>query len=218
MIAIVASSSQELPDPRGLPFWIMCVPVGVGLVQSALNTARLIASCHPDRIITIGTCGALDHDMAVGDLVIGSSVVHYGMDLRRFGLPAGATFDPEGKQVGALPLDGSIVGEEPLFRTRRIHRDIVIGSADQFMVAGTRETMPWVEDQLHVGAVDMESYAIASAAMADGIPVSVIRVVSDTWRGHRPRSYRAFLRSAAADLLDIIVQYSLPSEKSPTIL
>lgn len=78
--------------------------------------------------------------------------------------------------------------------------------------------MPWVEEQLHVGAVDMESYAIASAAMADGIPVSVIRVVSDTWRGHRPRSYRAFLRSAAADLLDIIVQYSLPSEKSPTIL
>lgn len=218
MIAIVASSPGELPEPQLIPPRCSSFSVGVGLVQSALHTARIINTYDPEWIICIGTCGAIDRRMAIGDLVIGSSAVHYGIDLRRFGLDVGTTYDPEGNQVGMLHLEDAMFRGAPVFRDRNVHRGVTIGSADIFLVSEMRKAMPWVEKELHVGAVDMESYAVCAVGNEAHIPVSVLRVVSDTWQGHRPRSYRVFLKDAITDILALVAQCTLPSEKSPMIL
>lgn len=225
MIALVASSAQELPDlaDASLPpsLDLQAFTIGVGKVQAAISVASFIVESRPSHIICTGTCKAVDPRMDVGDIVIGSLAVDYDLDLRRFGLPRGSTRDCSGNPFGSVMLDNFLTDRAAgieMCRGRRVWREVTIGSADRFLVASDCDKMPWIVDELHLQAVDMESYAVAAAASRGGIPVSVIRVVSDTYRGIRPKSYAAFLRSAAIDMLSCIVQYSFPNEKSPTIL
>ena len=42
---------------------------GVGAVAAAAATARLLAEARPDRVLFVGTCGAYDARLAVGDLL-----------------------------------------------------------------------------------------------------------------------------------------------------
>lgn len=218
MIAIVASLESELPAGEQVPPHFQVFLLGVGLVQAALNTTKIISTYRPERIICVGTCGAVRPDLHVGDIVIGSTAVHYGLDLRRFGLPRGATRDRLGLEIAALPLVQPLEDTDPHCHGRTIHRGITIGSADRFLVASDRSEMPWIESELRVEAVDMESYAVASAAHAAAVPVSVIRVVSDTSTGKRPSSFGSFLSRSSGDLVDFIAHCTFPSEKSPTIL
>lgn len=54
--------------------------VGVGAVTAAANTARLVAGARPDRVLLVGTCGAYDARLAVGDLLLASAVVATSLD------------------------------------------------------------------------------------------------------------------------------------------
>ena len=42
---------------------------GVGAITAAATTARLIAELEPKRVLFVGTCGAYDERLAIGDLV-----------------------------------------------------------------------------------------------------------------------------------------------------
>lgn len=233
MILIVASSWSELVgveqfpsidgQRRSLPNgdMLVAIPIGVGKVQAALGTAKALETWKPSHLIGIGTCGAIRQDMEVGDIVCAGRVVQYDIDLRRFGLPRGSTFDSEGKEAGELVLQSPclrMLHELREYRGRKIWERGVLGTADTFLVASERKDKPWIAEQLHVDAVDMESYAIVAAGLSCGIPVSIVRTVSDTWRGSRPKSYGKFLVSASQDMCALIAQYAEPSEKSPTIL
>lgn len=225
MIAVLASSKGELVPAEQVPqayrASIGWFAIGVGKVQASLNTHRIIGEFRPTGIIGTGTCGAVDPRMQVGDLVLASETVDYDLDLRRFGLDRGTTFDKDGNRIGTLRLDVSWFpppASDMIFEGRRVWHQVRIGSADRFLVAADRQENPWIAGEMHIGAVDMESHAIAATAFATGIPVSIVRVVSDTHRGERPRSYASFLAHAAASVMRFVIQYSLPNEKSPTIL
>jgi purine-nucleoside phosphorylase len=49
--------------------------VGVGAVTAAAATARLLAERRPARVLLVGTCGAYDARLAIGDLLVASAVV-----------------------------------------------------------------------------------------------------------------------------------------------
>lgn len=61
------------PELAGLdldppPGWqVSCT--GVGAVTAGVATARLIAALKPDRVLFVGTCGAYDGRLAIGDLL-----------------------------------------------------------------------------------------------------------------------------------------------------
>jgi purine-nucleoside phosphorylase len=42
---------------------------GVGAITAAATTARLLAELEPKRVLFVGTCGAYDERLAIGDLV-----------------------------------------------------------------------------------------------------------------------------------------------------
>ncbi|MFO0660123.1 MAG: hypothetical protein U0165_09875 [Polyangiaceae bacterium] len=66
-------------------------PVGVGLVESALGTAALLASHRPDLVVFCGTCGALPgSSLEVGDVVVSSQA-----KLVDSGSPLGVSALPE---------------------------------------------------------------------------------------------------------------------------
>jgi purine-nucleoside phosphorylase len=54
--------------------------VGVGAVSAAAATARLLAEARPARVLLVGTCGAYDGRLLVGDVLAASPVVATSLD------------------------------------------------------------------------------------------------------------------------------------------
>ncbi len=233
MILVVASSPKELQGihqfPQGkegrrvLPNGnlIHAIAVGVGKLQSALGTYDAILQYHPKAVFGIGSCGAVSTDLGVGDIVIPSRVIQYDIDLRSFGLSRGDIFSGSGKKIGPLEPDQQLLSPKALphwFEERRIWSYSSIGSADHFMQVSDRDNYSYVVDEMGIDAVDMESYAMVSAAQRLRTPIAIIRAVSDNWYGERAMSLPRFLADSSESIFRLIADYSEPREKSPTIL
>jgi purine-nucleoside phosphorylase len=76
--------SAFAPELAGLdaappPGWRVAA-VGVGAVTAAAATARLLAELRPERALFVGTCGAYDERLAIGDLVSAAEVLATSAD------------------------------------------------------------------------------------------------------------------------------------------
>ncbi len=69
-------------------------PVGVGAIAAAAATARLVAEERPGRVLLVGTCGAYDARLAVGDLLAARAAIVTSQDELE-----GRAYRPEIEQV-----------------------------------------------------------------------------------------------------------------------
>ena len=56
------------------PGWVVRT-VGIGAVTAAVETARLLVELRPSRLLFVGTCGAYDGRLAVGDVLAASAAL-----------------------------------------------------------------------------------------------------------------------------------------------
>jgi nucleoside phosphorylase len=73
-----------VPELAGLdasppPGWRVAT-VGVGATAAAAATARLLAEHRPARVLLVGTCGAYDGRLVLGDLLVAEAVVATSQD------------------------------------------------------------------------------------------------------------------------------------------
>jgi purine-nucleoside phosphorylase len=54
---------------------------GVGALTAAVTTARLLTVLTPSRVLFVGTCGAYDQRLAVGDLIRASDALAVSLDV-----------------------------------------------------------------------------------------------------------------------------------------
>jgi len=67
---------RDAAFPDGIPDDLRVAIAGIGIVDAAIGTARLIEHERPDAIIFIGTCGAhRESGLAIGDVVIASEAM-----------------------------------------------------------------------------------------------------------------------------------------------
>lgn len=136
---------------------------GVGKVNAAVAVASILAEHSPARVVNLGTAGAL-HDGMTGTHVIGSVVQHDLDDEAIFAL-AGLHFG----ETLRLADDGP-----------------TLATGDAFVSdAATRLRLAQRAD-----LVDMEGYAIARAALHAGVPVTLVKQVSDNADEGAGRSWR----------------------------
>jgi purine-nucleoside phosphorylase len=78
VLAAFPPELAELADapPRG---WRVAT-AGVGAVEAAATTARLVLEHAPARVLFLGTCGAYDARLAVGDLLLVSEAIATSLD------------------------------------------------------------------------------------------------------------------------------------------
>ena len=68
----------DLYDSPPVGWQVRCT--GVGAVTAAATTARLIAELEPKRVLFVGTCGAYDERLAIGDLIEVTEAVSVSME------------------------------------------------------------------------------------------------------------------------------------------
>ena len=153
---------------------------GVGKVNAAVGTMRLIQQHHPDAIISTGLAGGIDPQMRVMDVLAATQCVYHDVDCGGIsqdgpcvlgqvqGLPARYDADPRLLDV-ALQVPAT---DERLVTG-------LICTGDQFIT--DREQQNIIKRHFPDGlACDMESAAIAQTCYLMKVPFLSLRVISDT--------------------------------------
>lgn len=148
---------------------------GIGKVNAAIHTQKLISEIKPDYIINVGIAGNLAPHLDFGDVVIATDLVHHDMDVTGFGIPLGQI--PR-MDVFSFSCDQNLVthaiGITPPDFKLEIGR---IASGDQFI--NDKNKASFIYNEFNALACEMEGVAVAQACHINKIPFLVIRALSD---------------------------------------
>lgn len=158
---------------------------GIGKVNAAVNTYRLIQNTSPDIIINTGVAGGASDTIKIGDVLVADSIAYHDV------------WCGPGTEYGAA--DGFPTYFRPpvnlLAKCRESNIPAVFGlicSGDKFI--HTAEEIKEISSHFpQVVAVDMESASIAQVGEMCGVPVLIVRVMSDTpGKGDNISQYKDF--------------------------
>lgn len=166
--------------------------VGVGAVTAAARTARLLADDRPARVLFVGTCGAYDARLAVGDLLAARAAIVSSLDERE-----GRAYRPE---LEAVRFEAS--WSLPLALPAH---DVVVPPAITCTADGARALAA-------LGAAEHLELAGVLAACADaGVPAAAVLAVANRvgpdasaeWRASHARVSRALVEALRPVLASI---------------
>lgn len=157
---------------------------GVGSVVAAAATARLLCELGPARVLFVGTCGAYDERLAVGDLLLATSAIATSLDEL-----AGRAYRPELERVR---FDATWRLSVDLPR-----HAVAVPPAITLSEDGARRLAGFA-------AVEhLELTGVFAACHAAGVPVAAALAVAnrvgpqahDEWRAHHERVSRTLVRA-----------------------
>jgi DeoD family purine-nucleoside phosphorylase len=150
--------------PDGEPLTIQST--GMGGPSAAIVLSELIA-LGVQRAIRVGTCGALDEQLALGDLVIAREAICADGTSRALGAGERASADQALSDALAACAPAALQG--------------TIASVDLFYDTDERTHGP------DAVAVEMEAAALFAKGAKEGVPVGCVLAVSDTFDAHGAR-------------------------------
>ena len=153
---------------------------GMGGPSAAIVLHELIA-LGVTRAIRVGTCGALDPTLDLGDLVVAREAI--ATDGTSAALGADRLTHADKILVDALVAEA----ERQLRASGRTHREGRIASTDLFYESDSARNVAWREEGAI--AVEMETAALYAVGATAGIQVACVLVVTDTFgaQGERTR-------------------------------
>jgi len=164
---------------------------GMGKVNAAATTSLLIEHFRPSEVIVCGIAGGIGPDINVGDVVIAEkSVQHdhgfwldtgienYGTDNRITGVKNPVFFEADKKLLDLAMRAGNQAALQGIAAgTRAKVKKGVIASGDTFIMSPQKKID--LQKRLGADAVEMEGAAIAQICYQQGVPLLIIRGISD---------------------------------------
>lgn len=176
---------------EGLP--VVLVRCGIGKVNAAIGTQILCDCFGVTHLVNTGIAGSLAAEQNIGDMVVGSQVLHHDFDCVHFGYDA--------CRIPGMPLsfeaDNQLVSSafsaaEQTGSRVRIGR---IASGDQFVADPAVKQS--IIDRTQALCTEMEGAAIAQTAYRNGIPFVILRCISDKADDSANMDYPTFEKMAA---------------------
>jgi hypothetical protein len=159
----------------------MVVCSGVGL-ENARTAARRLAARQIEGLVVLGISGALNPGLEIGDLVVPDSVV-----LAAWGGPA---------DIRPLSTELTHCFRTCLAKTgRRVQGGRLVTSRRPAASAFEKRLL---HREWGGAAVDMETWAVAEVAAQAGIPVAVLRAVSDRAQDDIPPAVLGWINARGA--------------------
>ena len=176
----------DLPCDSGDQLWIQCC--GFGVIAAAACSAELIFRYRPDRVLLIGIAGSLSDRVAVGQAYRFDRVVCYGV-----GAGTGASHQSAGvlgwmhfqRPSESLSISDHIdlhccsAADESVQPSTLL--TCCAASADPADVQHRLDAYP------RATAEDMEGFAVAVACQLAGVPLDIVRGISNR-AGDRDKS------------------------------
>lgn len=194
-IAILAAMSKELglllklmPDYRevktdGMSYYrgkigdkdVVIGKCGIGKVNSAINTFRMLEAENPDLVINSGVAGGVDGSLEVGSVLIADKIAYHDVWCGP-GTEYGAADGFSRFIVPSMEITG--LAERLFHDNGGVHQGLIC-SGDKFV--HLKEEVDEIKRNFpEAKAVDMESASIGQVCAMKGVPFAVVRVMSDT--------------------------------------
>ena len=216
-IALIGAMQEELsavlalmPDAScqtvaGRQFWqghlhghaVVAVLSGIGKVAAAITATVLIEKFQVHRILFTGVAGGLASHVKVGDVVVGKELLQHDMN-------ASPLFPPyEVPLLGRARFQTDDVMTQCLIESAslalphaQVHTGLII-SGDQFVssASDSQRLQSHIPDAL---AVEMEGAALAQVCHSYGIPLAVVRTLSDRADDEAHTDFVKFVKDVAS--------------------
>ena len=187
----IETSGIEITQGRLNKHEIFLTKCGIGKVNAAINTYKLIQHCHPDLIINTGVAGGASNRTKIGDMLVADYVAYNDVWCGPGTEPGAA----DGLEV-FMKCNPAIVD---IALSKADGKRLFIGlicSGDKFITKAS-EIIEIQSLFPEVLAVDMESASIAQVCSMEGIQFNIIRVISDTpGSGENLNQYQNFWKKA----------------------
>ena len=188
---------------------ILVLRTGIGLVATSNALGWAMARFTPKLVISTGSAGGLAKDVAVGEVVIGTTYRYGTADATAFGYALGQVPGQPEYYTGATDLIDQCPPE--------IRRGLML-SGDSFVTAAnvgsTRENFP------EALTTDMETTAAAQVCHAWDVPFISIRCVSDLCGPAADQDYHIGLDYASAAsakaAIELLVYLAEPGPSGPS--
>ena len=185
---------------------VVLVECGVGKVNAARVTQIMIDNFHIETIINVGSAGALNPLLNIGDIVIGEKLIQHDFDITAFGHDKGYITG-----VGDYISSDSQLIEKIKNSINNISNEEykikvgIIASGDIFCTAV--EMKDKIYAKFNADCVEMEGAAIAQVCYLDKIPFIIIRSISDSPNGKNAIVFDEFVKLAAKRCADILLEF-----------
>ena len=223
MIGIIAAESKEMneikklmknieeKDLLNLQFFTgkieetecVLVECGEGKVNAARTTQIMIDNFKIEKLVNVGSAGAINEDLNVKDVVIADKLVQYDFDISGLGYEKGEICN-----IGKYIYCDKTLVEECKKAIENIENEsykVAIGTiatADSF--CDKPEIAKMVRKEFNAECVEMEGAAVAQVCYLDKIPFLVIRGISDTPNGNNKIDFRKYLEIASKQSAKIL--------------
>lgn len=170
---------------------------GIGKVNAAVNTLRLIKTLEPDLVVNSGVAGGAG--IPVGSILIPDRVAYYDVWCG----PGTEYGQADGSPLFFIPSEIVISKARELTEIGSICIGLIC-TGDKFV--STPEEIAFIRSHFpDAKGVDMESAAIAQVCFQENIPFNIVRVVSDTpGEGENISQYQNFWSEAPVKTFNVV--------------
>lgn len=177
------------------------VKCGVGKVNAARTTQILIDKFSIEYILNLGSAGAINDILNIGDIVIGKQLVQHDFDVTAFGREKG--YIPETGKI--FESDANLVEHCEEIKIKDVK--IVTGNIASGDIFCTDIKMKEkIRKKFKSDCVEMEGAAVAQVCYLNKIPFIVIRSISDIPNGKNQIDFNEYLKLASKNCAEFIKQ------------
>ena len=176
---------------------------GVGKVNSSRTTQILIDNFKIEYIINVGSAGAGNNELKIGDIVIGRILVQHDFDITAFGHKKGYISNI-GEKIESAPnlIDKFEKAINNLNNKEYKIKIGVIASGDIFCTEKAMKEK--INFKFNADAIEMEGAAIAQVCYLDKIPFIIVRSISDNPDGNNNITFEKYLELASKRCAEIL--------------
>lgn len=181
---------------------VVLIETGVGKAAAAAAVAYAKVRFNPAQAFWVGVAGALNPSLKTLDLILAQDAVQYDVDITAFGrapgeLATGERFVPADAGLTSKVLRTAQAMGLPIYLGR-------IASADRFLAHQAEAEE--VRRVFSADAVEMEGAAALWTARRMGMPMALLRAITDRAGSEAPLAFEAFLESASERLAGLITR------------
>ena len=185
---------------------VIVVKSGVGKVNAARTTQILIDKFNVKNVINVGSAGALNPFLNIGDIVIAKKLIQHDFDITAFDHDKGYITGVGDYIYSDYELVKKMqdVGNKIKDETYKINTGI-IASGDIFCTDIAMKNK--IYQKFDAECVEMEGAAIAQVCYLDKIPFVVLRSISDTPNGNNAIVFDQFIELASKRCANILKEF-----------
>jgi adenosylhomocysteine nucleosidase len=200
---------------------VVAVISGWGKVAAATTVTNLITRFQISELIFTGVAGAMNHNVAIGDIVLAKRLIQHDMDARplipQFEIPqlGKAYFETRLNDIQkAASAIQNVLDYDEVFQTQLQAKFNIdkptfhlgdIASGDQFFSNGQQKSN-LLKMLPSILCVEMEGAAVAQVCEENKIPFTIVRTISDGADDDSVVDFQTFITEIASHYSIRIVQ------------